>query len=70
VGFAKNQKVDENCTAKQTCPEFSPKTFASWLQKFATEINWEYKPLWENGTGPLLEPRFSQRSHTLRSPKR
>ncbi len=38
VNFAKNQKVNENCSAKQTSPEFPSKTFASWLPKFATEI--------------------------------
>jgi hypothetical protein len=38
VNFAKTQKVNENCSAKPTCPEFPPKTFASWLPKFATEI--------------------------------
>jgi len=29
VNIAKNQKVSENCTAKQICSELPPKTFAS-----------------------------------------
>ncbi len=47
--IAKNQKVSENCTAKQICPELRPKTFASWLPKFATAIK-----IWLRVHKPLL----------------